>query len=51
MSNSVSAAKGSSKMPDLPASLAAEQRGDIAILRLNRAQKRNALNDEIVLGL
>jgi (methylthio)acryloyl-CoA hydratase len=41
----------SAKMPDLPPALHAEQRGDIAILRLNRAQKRNALNDEIVLGL
>ena len=38
-------------MPALPPSLVAEQRGDVAILRLNRAQKRNALNDEIVLGL
>jgi enoyl-CoA hydratase/carnithine racemase len=35
----------------LPASLHAEYRGAIAILRLNRAQKRNALNDEMVLGL
>jgi enoyl-CoA hydratase/carnithine racemase len=38
-------------MPALPASLHVEQRGDIAILRLDRAQKRNALNDKIVLGL
>jgi (methylthio)acryloyl-CoA hydratase len=39
------------KFPELPASLHVEQRDNIAILRLNRAQKRNALNDEIVLGL
>ena len=37
--------------PQLPASLHAERKGEIAILRLNRAQKRNALNDEIVEGL
>jgi len=35
----------------LPASIHAEQRGEIAILRLNRAHKRNALNDEMVLGI
>ena len=35
----------------LPSSLHAETRGDIAILRLNRAEKRNALNDETVLGI
>ena len=34
----------------LPSSLHAETRGDIAILRLNRAEKRNALNDATVLG-
>ena len=39
------------KFPQLPASLHAERRDNIAILRLDRAQKRNALNDEIVLGL
>jgi enoyl-CoA hydratase/carnithine racemase len=36
---------------DLPASLKAEWRGNIAILRLNRPQKRNALDDETILGL
>ena len=41
----------SSALPELPASLHAERQGEIDILRLNRAQKRNALNDEIVLGL
>src|SRR4051794_25380961 len=51
MSNSQKAAEEMSKFPTLPPSLAVEQRGEIAILRLNRAQKRNALNDEIVLGL
>jgi enoyl-CoA hydratase/carnithine racemase len=35
----------------LPTSLHAEYRGAIAVLRLDRAAKRNALNDEIVLGL
>jgi (methylthio)acryloyl-CoA hydratase len=35
----------------LPASLAAEQDGEVAILRLNRPHKRNALDDETVLGI
>ena len=35
----------------LPASLAAERTGDIAILRLNRPNKRNALDDEIIIGI
>jgi len=35
----------------LPASLAVERLGDIAILRLNRAHKRNALDDDTVLGV
>ncbi len=35
----------------LPASLKAEMSGEIAVLRLARAQKRNALNDETVLGI
>ena len=33
-----------------PPSLAAERRGDIAVLRLARPEKRNALDDETVLG-
>lgn len=41
----------SSALPDLPASLAAEMDGDIAVLRLARPEKRNALNDPTVLGL
>ncbi len=35
----------------LPPSLKAERRGDIAILRLSRPEKRNALDDETVLGI
>ncbi len=35
----------------LPASLTAERQGDVAILRLNRAHKRNALDDETVIGI
>ena len=35
----------------LPASLKAERRGDIAVLTLARAQKRNALDDPTVLGI
>jgi (methylthio)acryloyl-CoA hydratase len=43
----------SSRKPSvaLPPSLAAEQQGNIAILRLNRPHKRNALNDEAILGI
>jgi (methylthio)acryloyl-CoA hydratase len=37
--------------PQLPASLRVEQRGAIAILRLHRAEKRNALNDTTVQGI
>ena len=35
----------------LPASLAAERQGAVAILRLARPQKRNALDDETILGI
>jgi enoyl-CoA hydratase/carnithine racemase len=35
----------------LPASLQAERRGEVAILRLARPEKRNALNDAAVLGI
>jgi enoyl-CoA hydratase/carnithine racemase len=35
----------------LPASLRAERRGDIAILALARPEKRNALDDETILGI
>jgi enoyl-CoA hydratase/carnithine racemase len=36
---------------ELPASLAAERRGNVAIVKLARPQKRNALDDTTVLGL
>jgi len=36
---------------NLPATLAATREGDIAILRLSRSAKRNALDDETVRGL
>jgi len=35
----------------LPTSLIAEREGAVAILRLNRPQKRNALDDETILGI
>jgi enoyl-CoA hydratase/carnithine racemase len=35
----------------LPESLAAEQQGPVAILRLTRAHKRNALDDDMVAGI
>jgi enoyl-CoA hydratase/carnithine racemase len=37
--------------PDLPPSLAARRQGEIAILALSRPQKRNALDDDTVLGI
>jgi enoyl-CoA hydratase/carnithine racemase len=40
-----------SEFPDLPASLKAERQGEIAILTLSRPQKRNALDDDTVLGI
>jgi enoyl-CoA hydratase/carnithine racemase len=36
---------------DLPTSLAAERRGEIGVLRLARPGKRNALDDETVVGI
>jgi enoyl-CoA hydratase/carnithine racemase len=36
---------------DLPASLAAERKRDVALLRLARPEKRNALDDEMILGI
>lgn len=38
-------------LAELPPSLAAERRGDIALLRLRRPDKRNALNDEMIFGI
>jgi enoyl-CoA hydratase/carnithine racemase len=37
--------------PKLPASLTAKRRGSVAILRLSRAQKRNALDEATILGI
>jgi enoyl-CoA hydratase/carnithine racemase len=37
--------------PHLPASLRAERKGEIAILRLSRPEKRNALDDATILGI
>jgi enoyl-CoA hydratase/carnithine racemase len=36
---------------ELPSSLKAERQGDVAVLRLARAEKRNALDDTTVLGI
>lgn len=36
---------------ELPASLAAERRGEIAVLRLARREKRNALDDEMIFAI
>src|ERR1700760_371413 len=38
-------------LPDLPASLRAERQGALALLRLARPEKRNALDDTMVLGI
>ncbi len=38
-------------LPDLPPSLRAERRGDVAVLRLARPEKRNALDDDTVIGI
>ncbi|MEI7805308.1 MAG: crotonase/enoyl-CoA hydratase family protein [Hyphomicrobiales bacterium] len=46
----MSSAKVVFKM-DLPSSLKAERQGDVAILRLARSEKRNALDDESILGI
>jgi (methylthio)acryloyl-CoA hydratase len=39
------------ELPDLPPTLRAERRGAIAVLKLNRAEKRNALDDPTVAGV
>ena len=44
-------AQTSSFAADLPPSLRAERRGEIAILRLARPEKRNALDDVLILGM
>ena len=38
-------------MPDLPPTLRVEREGAVAVLTLARAEKRNALDDETVLGI
>ena len=35
----------------LPSSLVAEREGAVAIFRLNRPHKRNALDDETIIGI
>ena len=45
------AARAKAISEHLPATLAAELRGELAILRLSRPEKRNALDDETVLGI
>ena len=48
----MSAAKSASGFPiELPRSLKAERRDEIAILTLSRAQKRNSLDDPTVFGI
>ena len=42
---------GKNFAPNLPRSLHAERKGDIAILRLSRPEKRNALDDATILGI
>jgi (methylthio)acryloyl-CoA hydratase len=39
------------KFPDLPPTLCAERRGAVAVLKLKRPEKRNALDDATVRGL
>jgi (methylthio)acryloyl-CoA hydratase len=40
-----------SEFCDLPSTLRAERRGDVAVLKLARAEKRNALDDPTVAGI
>jgi enoyl-CoA hydratase/carnithine racemase len=47
----MSASESSSPAIDLPPSLLARRFGGVAVLTLNRPAKRNALNDETVLGI
>src|SRR4051794_17097981 len=50
MSASASAS-ASDALPTLPSSLHAERQGAVALLRLARPEKRNALDDALVLGI
>jgi enoyl-CoA hydratase/carnithine racemase len=45
------AAPSDSGFPRLSASLSAERRGDVAVLTLNRPEKRNALDDAAIEGI
>ena len=45
------AAEPSSQPSSLPSSLQIERHGEVAVLRLARPRKRNALNDPTVLGI
>jgi len=47
----MSPAKAKDDLAGLPPSLHAERRGEIALLRLARPHKRNAIDDETVLGI
>jgi (methylthio)acryloyl-CoA hydratase len=47
----MSKAAASAEFPALPPTLAAERRGAVAVLKLNRPAKRNALDDLTVLGI
>src|ERR1700684_610437 len=47
MTKTVSAAD----FPELPPTLHAERQGAVAVLKLNRPEKRNALDDATVLGI
>jgi enoyl-CoA hydratase/carnithine racemase len=38
-------------MMNLPASLTTEQKDEILLVKINRPEKRNAINDELILGL
>ena len=38
-------------IPNLPASITAERDGEVGFLRLSRPEKRNALNDTLVMGI
>jgi enoyl-CoA hydratase/carnithine racemase len=57
MNDSGARSPGERAMPDhviqpgLPASLRAEMRGEIALLRLSRPEKRNSVDDEMVHGI
>src|ERR1700693_2604312 len=49
--NSSMPGSASESFPELPSSLRAERQGALALLRLARPEKRNALDDAMVLGI